>query len=307
LTVAVVAEFNIWQFVGGIGLFLFAMSLMESAPIAIAADLGTTTTVLIGSLQGGAGKKRVALAHIIFNFTTALFAFALLAPLLNVVSATGIRDPLFSLVAFHSLFNFLGIVIFLPIMRPFAGFLGRRFAAPTQNESLFVSETSPTISDAAIAAITEETAHIIGRVIYQNMRVFSPALPTPSGQLPMNVPAERGDESQSTYDDLYRHNKVLEGEIVSFALKVQAQKLEADQSGRLIALLAAIRRAMNSAKSLCHDGILRRDLSTEYRCRIESVFSGFRVSARTCSRMVGSNASRILSRYTRRTAKYRLC
>ena len=118
------------------------IELPAAAAIAIGADLGTTTTVLIGAVKGGAGKKRVALAHVIFNVTTAVLAFGLLMPLLGVVSAVGIRDPLFSLVAFHSLFNFLGIVIFLPVMRPFANFLGRRFEVIAKDESLFVNETS---------------------------------------------------------------------------------------------------------------------------------------------------------------------
>ena len=155
------------------------IELPAAAAIAIGADLGTTTTVLIGAVKGGAGKKRVALAHVIFNVTTAVLAFGLLMPLLGVVSAVGIRDPLFSLVAFHSLFNFLGIVIFLPVMRPFANFLGRRFEVIAKDESLFVNETSATVTDAAIAAITEETSHIISRVIRQNMRAFTPPLPTP--------------------------------------------------------------------------------------------------------------------------------
>ena len=171
-------------------------------------------------------------------------------PLLGVVSAVGIRDPLFSLVAFHSLFNFLGIVIFLPVMRPFANFLGRRFEVIAKDESLFVNETSATVTDAAIAAITEETSHIISRVIRQNMRAFTPPLPTPPGRLPTDPDGRADNDAIVRFDDMYRRNKVLEGEIVSFALKVQTQRLEPEQSERLIGLLAAIRRAMNSAKSL---------------------------------------------------------
>ncbi len=232
------------------GLHTGVIELPAAAAIAIGADLGTTSTVLIGSLQGGAGKKRVALAHVVFNVTTALIAFVLLAPLLGVVRSIGIDDPLFSLVAFHSLFNFIGIVIFLPIMRPFARFLERRFRVAVQHESLFVSETTATVSDAAIEAITAETAHIIGRVIRQNMRVFTPALPTPPGKLPTEVPPQSVEEADRSYDELYRRNKVLEGEILRFALRVQTQPLEPEQSERMNRMLAAIRHAVDSAKSL---------------------------------------------------------
>lgn len=226
------------------------IELPAAAAIAIGADLGTTSTIVIGALQGASGKKRVALAHFIFNLVTAIFAFSLLLPLLNVVRGAGILDPLFSLVAFHSLFNLVGIIVFLPIMRPFAHFLERRFAGTVRHESLFVCETTATVSDAAIVAIAEETAHIIGRVIRQNMRVFTPALPTPAGRFPVKLPAEPGTDKNASYDELYRRNKLLEGEILSFALKVQAEPLEPEQAERLNRLLSSIRQVVHSAKSL---------------------------------------------------------
>jgi phosphate:Na+ symporter len=140
-------------------------------------------------------------------------------------------------------------VVFLPIIGPFASFLERRFSAPVEHESRYVSETDPTISDAAVAAISEETAHIIGRVIHQNMRAFSPPLPLPPGQPPVKVPTSNGEKDQD-FDTLYRRNKRLEGEILGFALKVQAEPLEPGESERLNRLLSAIRHAVHSAKSL---------------------------------------------------------
>lgn len=230
-------------------LYSGVIDLPSAAAVAVGADLGTTSTVLIGAVQGAAGKKRVAFAHFIFNVTTAVLAFSFLTPLLMLVQITGITDPLFSLVTFHSLFNLLGIVIFLPFIKPFARFLERRFSTKDQHEGLFVSETTPTVSHAALVAITEETAHIIGRVIQQNMRVVSPALPTPPGHAPVDLPvAVNGGER--SFDALYRKNKRLEGEIVSFALKVQAEPLEPLESKRLNRLLSAVRHAVHSAKSL---------------------------------------------------------
>ena len=230
-------------------LYSGVIELPAAAAVAVGADLGTTSTVWIGALQGPPGKKRVALAHVIFNVTTAVVAFTLLMPLLNLVHSVGFRDPLLSLVAFHSVFNFIGIVIFVPIMKPFARFLEGRFATTAHSESIFVSETAATVSDAALAAIEEETAHIVGRVVLQNMRVFSPRLPTPPGQLPVSIPFAL-DVGALSYDEMYRKNKRLEGEIVSFALRVQAEPLEADQSERLNRLLSSVRHAVHSAKSL---------------------------------------------------------
>jgi phosphate:Na+ symporter len=225
------------------------IELPAAAAVAVGADLGTTSTVLIGAIKGAASKKRVAFAHFIFNVTTAVLAFSLLTPLLKLVQFIGVSDPLFSLVTFHSLFNLLGIIIFLPLTKPFARFLEQRFATQIQHESMYVSETAATVPDAAIVAIAEETAHIIGRVIHQNMRVFSPALPTPPGRPPVNMSTKVTSDA-SSFDELYRKNKRLEGEIVSYALRVQAGPLEPSESERLNRLLSAIRHAIHSAKSL---------------------------------------------------------
>ncbi|MGI9222322.1 MAG: Na/Pi cotransporter family protein [Woeseiaceae bacterium] len=226
------------------------IDLHSAAAIAVGADLGTTSTVLVGAVQGAAAKKRVALAHLIFNITTAVVAFSLITPLIRLVQSTGLSDPLFVLVAFHSLFNFLGILIFLPIITPFAGFLEQRFVHAKKHESIFVSETMSTVPDAAIAAIEAETANIIARVVRQNMKVFTPPLPIPAGRLPIDVPSGQNELDGESYDNLYRKNKILEGEILSFALKVQAEPLEASQSARLNQLLRAVRHAVDSAKAL---------------------------------------------------------
>ena len=225
------------------------IDLPSGAALAIGADLGTTSTILIGAIGGAAGKKRVALAHVIFNVSTAIIAFAFLKPLLNLVRIAGVQDPLLSLVAFHSLFNFIGILIFLPIMRQFARLLERHFISKEKHENLFVGETLPTVSDAALQAITEETAHIIGRVILHNLSVFSPPIPTPPGRPPVDTPAVV-DMGAMSSEELYRRNKKLEGEILSFAVLVQSGPLESAQSERLNRLLSAVRHVVHSAKSL---------------------------------------------------------
>jgi len=230
-------------------LFGGVIDLTAGAAIAIGANLGTTSTVLIGSIQGSSAKRRVAVAHFLFNFVTFLVAFALLGPILTLIGMIGIEDPIYALVAFHSLFNLIGIVIFLPIVRPFARFLENRFVDKVPHASLYVGEATASVADAALAAVAEETAHLIARVIRQNMHVFSPALPEPPGRLP--VPGDFTFETDAvSFDDLYRKTKQLEGEIIEFAVKVQAQPLESEESARLNQLLAAVRNAVHSAKSM---------------------------------------------------------
>ena len=62
------------------------ISLPNAAAIAIGADLGTTTTVIIGALNGSATKRQVAAGHVLFNVITDVLAFMLRTPLLGIVA-----------------------------------------------------------------------------------------------------------------------------------------------------------------------------------------------------------------------------
>jgi phosphate:Na+ symporter len=226
------------------------IDLPSAAAVAIGADLGTTTTVLIGAIQGASGKKRVALAHFLFNLVTDAIAFVLRGPLLAVVAAVGIRDPLYALVAFHSLFNLIGIVLFLPFISPFARFLESRFAAEPEMSARYLSGVSPSLTDAAMRAIERETARLIHRVITQNMRAFHPPIPLPPGRPPVPGEEEPLNLRDRAFEDSYSMTKRLEGEIIAFATRLQAQPLDEPASQRLTQLLSAVREAVHSSKLL---------------------------------------------------------
>ncbi len=227
------------------------IGLPAAAAVAIGADLGTTTTVLLGSLKGTAPKKRAAVAHFIFNLVTDAIAFAGLIPLLALVALTGLTDPLLSLVAFHSLFNFIGIVLFLPFSGRFAAWLGGLFAAPATRFARHLGEVDPNISEAALLAVEAETAHLLLRVLEQNRRAFDPPLPLPLGYPPVAVPSSAPAlPADGDFGGWYRGTKRLEGEILTFATGMQAQPLDRGESVRLTQLLAAIRHAVHAAKQL---------------------------------------------------------
>jgi len=225
------------------------IDLPSAAAVAIGADLGTTTTVMLGAAQGGGGKKRVALAHLVFNLTTDILAFLLRVPLLALISAVGVHDPLFALVAFHSLFNLMGVILFLPFTGVLAKFLSERFATLETQEARYLDESTPQVSDAALVAVEAETSHLIARVVQVNRYVFSPPLSTPPGELPIAHTAN-DDPEEFEFDSAYRGTKKLEGELLSFAIKVQAEPMDPAQSRRLGQLMSAMRHAVHSAKSL---------------------------------------------------------
>ena len=226
------------------------ISLPDAVVIVIGANLGTSSTVLIGAINGSSAKQQVATGHLIFNTATAIVAYAILPLLLVLIVSLGITDPLYALVAFHSLFNMLGLCLFMPLTGPFAALLQRMFTTKAEPEAHYFREISPQVSDAALGAIDKETAHLIRRVIRQNLTAFSPPLPLPPGRLPVSGDNIRSLELSGRFEDLYAATKQLEGEILEFAIELQRQRLDEAQSQRLNQLVAAVREAVQSAKFL---------------------------------------------------------
>ena len=185
-----------------------------------------------------------------FNLVTDIIAFVIRLPLLALIAAVGISDPLFALVAFHSLFNVIGIVLFLPFIKPFANFLEGLFVSEPAQAGLYVGEVSASVSDAALSAVNDETAHLIRRVIAQNMLAFEPPLPMPAGLPPVPGTLPARTDLSGSFEGMYNETKRLEGEILAFAAKVQMEPLEEPESARLNQLLLAVRNAMQSCKAL---------------------------------------------------------
>lgn len=102
------------------------IQLEQAAAILIGADLGTTSTVILGSVYGKKIKRILASAHFIFNLVTDLVAFFLLLPFLpSLLVFLNITEPLIGLVFFHSFFNLVGLLLFFPWLKNFADFLNR--------------------------------------------------------------------------------------------------------------------------------------------------------------------------------------
>jgi len=226
------------------------ISLPNAAAVAIGADLGTTTTVMLGALKGSTPKRQVAAGHVLFNISTDVIAFIFRLPLLGLIAATGIENPLYSLVAFHSLFNLLGICVFIPFTNQFAGLLRRLFKPEEKHEARYLSEVSSGASEAALHATEAETAGLIARVIHLTAIAFDPPIALPSGEYPVPCEREILRSTARDFNESYFSVKKLEGEILDFAIRLQTIPLEPAQSGRLSQLLVAVREATHSAKSI---------------------------------------------------------
>lgn len=106
-----------------------AIGFEAATMLVIGQNVGTTITAALGAIGGGTEARRAALAHIIFNLGTGLIAFLAATPLsslsLWLVELFASNEPAMQVAAFHTLFNILGALLFLPLLAPFSRLIER--------------------------------------------------------------------------------------------------------------------------------------------------------------------------------------
>jgi len=235
-----------------------------AAALVIGADLGTTITALIGGLPGIAIKKRVALGHFLFNLVTDLIAFILLVPLtFFITDILGISDQLFALVAFHSVFNLIGILIFAPMIGQFAKFLSGRFVTTSTSRAQFVLNVDPSVTSAAIQALEKDALILLDDLLKLQDMAFR--------QYHSRFWTE-GHE----FLDQYTCLKQMEGELFVFYNQLQQQPLQPVESARLNQLILVIRHALHSAKSIKDIESNLREIEISTSESIQIIYQKFR-------------------------------
>jgi phosphate:Na+ symporter len=104
-----------------------AISFYQACAMVIGMDIGTTFKAALAVIGGSTQMRRTGYAHVLYNLATGVMAFVLL-PLYvwqagDFLAAGG--DAQFALVAFHTLFNMLGVILVLPFTNSFARFVMR--------------------------------------------------------------------------------------------------------------------------------------------------------------------------------------
>ena len=96
----------------------------QAACLVIGMDIGTTVTAAMATLGGSVGAKRTGYSHVIYNFLTATMALVILNPYTWAIEyympGQLVNNAEILLVAFHTLFNTLGVIIVLPFTSHFA-------------------------------------------------------------------------------------------------------------------------------------------------------------------------------------------
>lgn len=141
---------------------------LNSLSLAIGANIGTTVTAVLGALTSNANGKRLAVAHLVFNLVTAIFALVFLSWLQQVVEwisgmvGIGENDIAMKLSLFHTIFNVCGVIIVSPFMARLVTFLeqlfvykGERRGRPKYLDHEVIKSPGP-----ALMALAKETMHL---------------------------------------------------------------------------------------------------------------------------------------------------
>jgi len=201
-------------------LFTSIIGFDDAAAFVIGANVGTTVTAVLGALGGTPDKKRTALAHVYFNFSTGLLALILLGPLIKIVMvALPGADSVVQIALFHTLFNLLGVLIWYPFITPLAAWLKRFFKKEPAHVTLYLHNVSTDVSDVALEALRKELAHLSEEV--ERFALLVIGIPPPK-VLKDHVSADKlldryQENMELSFEKLYNPIRLLEGEIYNYA------------------------------------------------------------------------------------------
>ncbi len=220
-----------------------------AAALVVGANVGTTVTVLLGSLGAVPLKKRVAYSHLVFNLITAVLALVLM-PFLVYLSLDVFNlkhNMVLGLALFHTLFNLLGVLFFLPFIKLLAVLLNKLIPDLRKEVTLFINQPTAEVPEAAIAALRDETIHLLKEVLVYNLRVLNI---DESLVIENSHSGSCAKWKNGTLEQHYENLKLLQAAIFAFAANVQTRGPSPAEADELHHYLHGARMVLHSAKTL---------------------------------------------------------
>lgn len=143
-------------------LFSGIIGFEQAVYLVIGQNIGTTLTAVLAAVGAGTAAKRAGLTHVLFNLGTAVLAL-LLAPLLMwatrglTTAIFGTFDPAIGIAIFHTLFNVLGVLVFVAMLPWFVRLI--EWLVPKKGDPLMHH------LDASVASIPEVALEAAQRTI----------------------------------------------------------------------------------------------------------------------------------------------
>lgn len=235
-------------------LYVNILSFEQSAAMVIGTNIGTTATVLLGAIGGIPDKKRVALAHFIFNLITAVVAFLLL-PLLTqfLMGIKGLsNDPIIALALFHTIFNVLGVVLLLPFISLMSKYLKRLFIHKKRVPTRYIHMVDPKLTESAFVALRNEVKNLFVKTMKFSLFVAN-IMPNDVFGRKIDVKdivEDNQKQIEFNHKKAYSSIKEIEIKIFEFIAVLNQQDMTSEERQKLEILLTSVRESVYAAKIL---------------------------------------------------------
>jgi len=146
--------------------FAGAINFEQAAALVIGMDVGTTSTAAMATIGGNVSSRRTGLSHVIYNLMTGSAALLLLSPYITIWEYLSpgslLSNAEVALVAFHTSFNALGVIVVLPFATHFARFIE---TVIPEKESVFTAGLDKSLLKDNGMAITALSASVKSEVV----------------------------------------------------------------------------------------------------------------------------------------------
>lgn len=230
------------------------LSFDMAAAMVIGTNIGTTATALLGSIGGVPDKKRVALAHFLFNTITAVITFLLIAQISYLIlEILGLKnDTVTALALFHTIFNIVGVIILTPFIAKIADFLNSLFETKKEIKTKYIHLVEPVESNGAMIAVRNEISNLFTKSIEYSLLLMNIK---PNEIFSKNTDADAiiknsGQEIEFDYKKGYEVLKDIEIESTKYLNKISQLDLNTEQTSTLDTLYSSLRESVYASKSL---------------------------------------------------------
>jgi phosphate:Na+ symporter len=222
----------------------------DACYIVIGSNIGTTITVLIGTLGAQSTMKKVAYSHFFFNVFTGIISTAALPLIITFMDLffDHYSDPVFGVAIFHTIFNLMGVFLFLPFIQPFTTFINYLIKEKTTTNTHYIHKALPQFPEESISAFRNEVNYLLHLTMAHNLellKVDRSLLFVNDKDLPYHKEILLHSPEQ-----IYPKIKSLQAEIFNYGAQLQQSELSNEDAQRINHILHAVRYAAASAKSL---------------------------------------------------------
>ena len=262
------------------------ISYENALALAIGANIGTTITAIIGALGANFQGKRLALAHLIFNTTTAAVALIFIAPLRDAVDGISamvgiaLDDYAMKLAVFHTIFNVIGVALMLPLLHPLIAFLERRIVEPLANVSQprYLNEAVDDFPQTLEIALSKEVLHLYENAVKLILHGLNLRRDTifATDDIAGTVRKSRAPRDLDIGDAYERQVKTLYSAIVEFATRAGDKRMPPEVADRVYALRDVASDIVQAVKSVKH---LRKNIlryTTQPKGVVTELYDGLR-------------------------------